>query len=63
LNIELLKQLANDYKDKLATPVYVGIRQGYLQNEEEIFSVGNGFVVDSPVAVVNQFNQNYLSNE
>ncbi len=63
LNIELLKQLANDYKDKLVTPIYVGIRKGYLQNENEVFSIGEGFVVDSPVAVVNQFNQNYLSNE
>jgi CRISPR-associated protein Cst2 len=63
LNIELLQQLANDYKNKLATPIYVGIRKGYLQNEDEVQAIGDGFVVDSPIAVVNQFNQKYLSNE
>jgi CRISPR-associated protein Cst2 len=58
----LLKELTQDYKDKLATPVYIGIRKGYLQNEEEIASIGEGFVVDSPVNIVTQFNQKYLSN-
>lgn len=63
LNIELLQQLGKDYKDKLATPIYVGIRKGYLQNEDEVQDLGEGFIVDSPVAVVNQFNQKYLKNE
>ncbi len=63
LNIGLLKQLADDYKNKLATPVYIGIRKGYLQNEDDVFSIGEGFIVDSPVGVVNAFNQKYLSNE
>ena len=63
LNIDTLKQLATDYKDKLATPIYIGIRSGYLQNEEEIKALGEGFIIDSPVGIVNQFNQKYLSNE
>ncbi|HEX5154702.1 MAG TPA: type I-B CRISPR-associated protein Cas7/Cst2/DevR [Parafilimonas sp.] len=63
LNIELLHQLVKDYKDKLATPIYVGIRKGYLQNENEVQSLGDVFIVDSPVAVINQFTQNYLSDE
>jgi len=63
LNIELLQQLATDYKDKLATPIYIGIRKGYLQNEEEVNAIGAGFVVDSPVGIVNQFNQKYLAHE
>lgn len=62
LNTLLLKELAKDYKDKLATPIYIGIRKGYLQNEEEITSIGEGFIVDSPVGIVTQFNQKYLSN-
>jgi CRISPR-associated protein Cst2 len=62
LNIAVLKQLASDYKEKLATPIYVGIRTGYLQNEDEVTGLGDGFVVDSPVNVVNQFNQKHLSN-
>ncbi|MDP1844674.1 MAG: type I-B CRISPR-associated protein Cas7/Cst2/DevR [Sediminibacterium sp.] len=62
LNIDALQQLANDYKDKLATPIYVGIRTGYLQNEEDVKALGAGFIVDSPVGVVNQFNVKYLNN-
>lgn len=62
LNIDALQQLANDYKDKLATPIYVGIRTGYLQNEEVVKALGETFIVDSPVGVVNQFNLKYLNN-
>lgn len=62
LSLETLKQLATDYKEKLATPIYIGIRAGYLQNEDDVKSLGEGFIIDSPVGVVNQFNQKYLSN-
>lgn len=61
LNIALLQQIVSDYKDKLATPVYVGIRAGYLQNEDQIKSeLQEGFVIASPVEIVNQFNTTYL---
>lgn len=63
LNIELIKQLALDYNSKLATPIYIGIRSGYLQNEGEVNGLGDGFVIDSPVGIVNQFNNEHLSNE
>lgn len=62
LNIETLKQIANDFKDKLATPIYIGIRAGYLQNEEEIKLIGEGFIIDSPQGIVNQFTNGYLKN-
>jgi CRISPR-associated protein Cst2 len=62
LNLETLKQLAVDYKEKLATPIYIGIRAGYLQNENDVKELKNGFIIDSPIGVVNQFNQKYLSN-
>ncbi len=62
LNLKTLTQLATDYKEKLATPIYVGIRAGYLENEEKIKMLGDGFVVASPVEVVNQFIENYLTN-
>lgn len=62
LNIKALQQLANDYKDKLATPIYIGIRTGYLQNEEDIKAIGEGFIVDSPIGIVHQFNSKHLSN-
>jgi CRISPR-associated protein Cst2 len=60
LNIETIKQLANDYKDKLTTPIYIGIRSGYLQNEDDIKILGEGFVIDSPIGIVNQFTQKHL---
>jgi CRISPR-associated protein Cst2 len=61
LDILALKQIASDYKDKLATPVYVGIRAGYLQNEEEVKAeLKEGFVVASPVEIVKLFNEKYL---
>lgn len=62
LNLATLTQLAGDYKDKLATPIYIGIRAGYLQNEDEVKSLGDGFVVASPIEIVNQFTKEYLKN-
>lgn len=63
LNVRVLEQLANDYKDKLATPIYIGIRTGYLENEDKVNALGEGFVVGSPINIVNNFTKNYLSNE
>lgn len=64
LNIETLKQIAEDFKDKLATPIYIGIRAGYLENEDQIREqLKEGFVIDSPIGIVNQFNKTYLKNE
>lgn len=63
LNVSVLKQLASDYKDKLATPIYIGVRAGYLENEEEVKGMGEGFIVGSPIEVVNNFTNKYLSNE
>jgi CRISPR-associated protein Cst2 len=62
LNLATLIQLEKDYKDKLATPIYIGIRAGYLQNEDEVKSLGDGFVVASPIEIVNQFTKEYLKN-
>jgi CRISPR-associated protein Cst2 len=63
ISIEVIKQLATDYRSKLSTPIYIGIRKGYLQNEDEVLSIGSGFEVDSPVGIVAKFIQNHLSNE
>ncbi len=63
LNIITIQQLASDYKDKLTTPIYIGIRAGYLQNEDDIKALGEGFIIDSPISIVNQFTQKYLKNE
>ncbi|MCU0328742.1 MAG: type I-B CRISPR-associated protein Cas7/Cst2/DevR [Chitinophagales bacterium] len=61
LNIEVLKQIASDYKSKLATPIYIGIRTGYLQNEEDIKALEKeGFIIDSPIGIVNKLIETYL---
>lgn len=60
LNLDVIRQIANDYISKLATPIYIGIRAGYLQNEEDVKALGEGFVIDSPIGIVNKFNENYL---
>lgn len=61
LNVDLLKELAEDYKDKLQTPVCIGIRTGYLENEAEVKALsGDTFIVDSPVKIVEMFVDKYL---
>lgn len=61
LNIDLLKELVDDYKDKLQTPVCIGIRKGYLENEEEVKALaGDDFMVDSPIKIVEVFVDKYL---
>lgn len=63
LRIETLKQIIADYQEKLATPVYIGIREGYLSNEKEVKALNNaGIIVGSPVSVVNDFISKHLSN-
>lgn len=61
LNIDAILQIQKDYKERLATDIYIGIRSGYLQNEEEIKEkLTEGFIIDSPIGVVQKFNEKYL---
>lgn len=61
LNIDAILQIQKDYKERLATDIYIGFRSGYLQNEEEIKEkLIEGFIIDSPIGVVQQFNKTYL---
>jgi CRISPR-associated protein Cst2 len=63
LKIETLKQIATDYKDKLATSIFIGIRAGYLANEDEIKQLDNIlFKVYSPIKAVEEFTKNYLNS-
>lgn len=57
LKTEVLLEIAGDYKEKLTTPIYVGIRSGFLaNNEDDLMKLRkSGIVVDSPVAIVNRF--------
>lgn len=62
LKVETFLEVIEDYKAKLATPIYVGIRSGYLENELIIKGLENDNIkVGSPVAIANSFIQNHLS--
>lgn len=39
LRIARLMEVLHDYSDRVTTPVFVGIREGYVQNEEELRSL------------------------
>jgi CRISPR-associated protein Cst2 len=62
LNIEALKEVITDYKDRICTPVIIGIRTGYMQNEPKIRELdgmevnGSGIklVVTTPVDAAKQ---------
>jgi CRISPR-associated protein Cst2 len=49
LKIETLKEIASDYADRITTPVFVGIRTGYLANEDEVRALPEMFIVTTPV--------------
>lgn len=63
LNIEAVKEIAADFESKLATPIHIGIRTGYLENEVEIKErLTDGFVIGSPISIMEQFTKNYINN-
>lgn len=60
IKIDTLKEIAADYKDRLTTPIYIGIRKGYLdpKNEElvrELKSKDPEFIIDTPHEVIQKF--------
>lgn len=64
LKTELLVEIANDYGDKLAGKIYVGIRTGYLENEAEIKALNpNIFEVDTPPGIVLKFIDAHLKTD
>ncbi len=60
LKLQTLEQVIRDYEDRIVTPVYIGIRDGYLSktNEEDLKKsarIGNSYVtVTSPIDAINQ---------
>lgn len=60
IKLETLKDIINDYRNRLTTPVFIGIRKGYLHpnNETELqsFAQEKGDVgrLSSPIEAVNQ---------
>jgi CRISPR-associated protein Cst2 len=60
IKVETLKEIVLDYADRIVTPIYIGIRNGYLssKSEEEIRSLAeenSQFVVDTPINVTKRF--------
>jgi len=37
LNVKTLKEVINEYADRIVTPVYIGIRKGFLANEDDVY--------------------------
>jgi CRISPR-associated protein Cst2 len=57
LNVEALKEIVNDYKDRICTPIYVGIRTGFIKNEDEVrkeLTKKDGFIVTTPIDAAKQ---------
>lgn len=62
INENALKQVIEDYQTKLVTPVYIGIRAGYLENEDVIKGLESDQIkIMSPIGVANSFITNHLS--
>lgn len=62
---ETLKEIVADYKDRLTTPVYIGIRKGYLdpKNEEQVRGLKlevAKFIVGTPHEVIEKFIEEHL---
>jgi CRISPR-associated protein Cst2 len=56
LNDDTLQEIVNDYKSKICTPVFVGIRKGFVGNEQKVKTLHDGvnFVVTTPIDAANQ---------
>jgi len=39
LKVDALKEVARDYSDRIVTPIFVGIRKGYLKNEADVLKL------------------------
>ena len=55
LKVDALKEVAHDYSDRIVTPIFVGIRKGYLKNETEVLQLekandeGVSFIITTPI--------------
>ncbi len=68
LNINALQEIAKDYANRIVTPIFVGIRTGYLKNENEVRTLttkpiaqGNGTAIEvkvfTPIAAANSIGE------
>ena len=60
IDVDALKEIVSDYKDRIVTPVYIGIRTGFLKYEEELRRELNrmdGFIVTTPREAARQLTE------
>ncbi len=61
IDIDAIKEIQKDYAEKLATPIYIGIRKGFVENEEALNELDKkDFVIGTPISIVEQFNAEHL---
>ncbi len=60
LKVDTLREIIRDYADRITTPVYIGIRKGYIKNENAVAALsgiresGIPLVVTTPVDAAEQ---------
>lgn len=60
LKIDVLKEVIKDYSDRITTPVFIGIRTGFLQNEKDVKLLDNtevngiGIHITTPIEAAKQ---------
>ena len=57
INVQALKEIADDYRDRICTPVFIGIRTGFIKNENEVrnsLSRNDDFIVTTPIGAAQQ---------
>ena len=60
LKVDTLKEVARDYSNRLMTPIFIGVRKGYLKNEPEVLQLekfadkGVSFKITTPIDCAEQ---------
>jgi CRISPR-associated protein Cst2 len=57
IKINVLKEIISDYDDRITTPVILGVRNGYLKNEQELLDYSKNeskLVITTPIEAANK---------
>jgi CRISPR-associated protein Cst2 len=63
LKVDTLREIARDYSGRIVTPIFVGVRKGYLKNETDVLQLGKGeeksvsFKITTPIDSADQMAQ------
>lgn len=70
MNVEALKEVIKDYRDRIDGKVYIGLRKGFVSNEEEIRKLATDdtnfkdiLKIGSPIEITEKFNKEVLKIE